>query len=163
MARQNHLEYGGRKHALLRDLAEGIKTQRQLAAKYGVTQPAISQFIDRHEDEIEEFRANLNDELSLLWVTNKANRLAEYERDLQQLQGFIDDLEPKVNEDGTVEQADNALVRAQLGNLVRAKQAGLRAIADELGQIPNKITVGVDPGKVKYTVEASNDEMEGLD
>jgi predicted XRE-type DNA-binding protein len=161
MASRNHLERGGRKYSLIRALAKGELTQSALAAIYGVAQPSISEFAQRHKEEIVYTREKIDDKFIGLWVADKQARVAEYQRDIEQLQAIIDRLEAPV-EAGEAP-ADSALVRAQVGGLIRAKQAGLRMVADELGSIPAKIVIGADGGKVKYTIEATDSELGELD
>ncbi|HUM06402.1 MAG TPA: hypothetical protein VLT90_13135 [Terriglobales bacterium] len=155
MATPNHLERGGRKFALVRDLAKGEQTQRQLAARYGVSQPAISQFAQRYAEEILETRANIDDKLIGLWVADKSARIAEYQDGIEKLKEIIAELTDS-------ESKESALVRAQVSGLMRTMQAGLRAVADELGSIPVK-SLTVTGAQVTYTVEATQQELEGLD
>lgn len=123
---------------LLRELALGEKNQVQLASEYGVGQSAISMFATRYSDQIEEIRGKLDDEFAGLWIAQKANRLAAYQQD-------VDDVDSD-------EDKNTAEWR-------RIKHNAVKSVAEELGQIPNKSTIqhegtvihkyeGVDPDKV---------------
>lgn len=125
MAVSGQLERGWRRSALIRDLAAGDQTQVQLAVKYGVTQPAVSAFRDRHEREIDAVRTQLDDKWAALWVADKFNRVAELQSDVETITGEDDE------------------------KLLRVKHAALRQIAEELGQLKQVVEVG---GSVTYTI-----------
>ena len=109
---------------LKKALATGEVTRASLARRYGVSRASISEFAKRHAYEIDQLRQQLDDEYAGLWIASKANRLAAY-------QGEYD---------------------ASLGNEfysdhyehVKARAAILKAVAEELGQLPNKsqLTIG---------------------
>lgn len=109
---------------LCRELATGEQTGAALARKYGVTRQAISAFGKRHAAEIDAIKADLDDEFAGLWVAQKAARLALYQADLEASAGG--------------EYADHY-------EHIRTRQAGLRAIAEELGQLPPRATVAIVP------------------
>lgn len=120
--------------AVTRDLAEG-RSQTSIAAMYGVTQQAISLFADAHKDEIEATRAQLSEAYVGLWAAEKAKRIAAYQQDL-------DDLD-----------AQRAHTNILTGEDRRVRHAALRAIADELGDLPQRIRIegGKDP--VRHVIE----------
>lgn len=142
------LERGHVRLALIRDLAGGEHTGAKLAKKYGVCAQAISEFKRRHEAAIAEVRGKLDDEFAGLWVARKAARLAEYENDLLCIQEAIelaaeaagDDAPPPVPAD-----------------LLRAKHRALRAVAEELGQLPTRMDVQVS-GEVVHYAFGGDDE-----
>jgi predicted transcriptional regulator len=114
---------------LCRELASKEQTRTALAEKYGVSQPAISQFAKRHAQRIEEIRANLDDEFAGLWIAKKRNRITAYQADVE----LID---TKAQKDGaTMADAD----------MIRVKTTIMKAVAEELGQLPARVTVTVTP------------------
>jgi hypothetical protein len=125
MAVAGQLERGWRRTALIRDLAAGEATQVELAVKYGVTQPSVSAFRDRHEREIDAVRTQLDDKWAALWAADKFNRVAELQSDIETITGEDDE------------------------KLLRVKHAALRQIAEELGQLKQVVEVG---GSVTYTI-----------
>lgn len=132
------LERGWRKGALIRELAEGERSQVALAGQYGVVQSSISEFAARHADEIAFVRENLEDEFAGIWVAKKTNRLREYEADLERIADALD-----VPDSGGMEEKD----------LIAAKHRALRAVAEELGQLPNRMSVSAEvQTRVTYTV-----------
>jgi predicted transcriptional regulator len=124
------LESGWAKARLVRELAANEKSQVTLAQEYGVTQGAISQFSARHSDEIEATRNNLADEWFGLWVTDKRNRVAEYQDDIE-----------KINE---------VLANEPDDKLLKTKLSILRQVAEELGQLKETVEL---TGKLTYVVE----------
>jgi len=129
-----------RKLDLIRELAEPKRTQRQMAADHGVTEPAITLFKQRHALEIARVRENMADKFAGLWVADKMNRIAVYEAD-------IEAIEMMAQRDGaTMAQAD----------MLRVKGSFLRAVAEELGQLPARVNVTVTP--VEHVIIGVNPE-----
>lgn len=136
------LERGWVKYRLIADLAAMEHTQVELAAKYGCAQSSISEFATRHAVEIDDKKRALADELHGLWIANKADRLAEYQQTVEDIETFIESTDMSDKE-----------AREAVGIKLRA----LRAVADELGQVPQRpagggttttVTVSVDGVKV---------------
>jgi hypothetical protein len=127
-ARKNHLERGWVKHRLLRDMALGEKTGRQLADQYGVSQTSISNFRKRHGLEIEEVRNNLADEYAGVWVADKLKRIQEYQQAAEKMAN------------GTSPRNQEVLVSI------------LKAVAEELGQLPARTQVSVSSETTVYQV-----------
>lgn len=122
----------------MRSLAEGTTTQAALAKKYGVTPMAITQFKHRHANQIEEIRQNLEDEMAGLWIAKKFNRIAEYQEDLED-----------INENPE---------RYNSPEFRRIKTNVLKAVAEELGQLPAKMTRQELAEVVRYVVNGVNPE-----
>lgn len=129
MAEHGALEKPWVRAKLIRDLARGENTQRELAARYGCTQQSISDFGKRHVERIAELAGRLDDEFADLWAADKRNRLAV-------LQSQIEDIADTMADP---EQAARAGMQA--AEMHRVQQQALRAIADELGQIPGRVQV----------------------
>lgn len=131
------LERGWNKRKLIREAAQMELTQTELAAKYGVTQSAISHFIQRHADEIEAVKREIENEFAGLWIAKKEARLAELQQDVED-----------INELGELVTKDH-----RYHNLMKRKQDALKAVAEELGQLPPRVNVSVDNKTVNYKVE----------
>jgi hypothetical protein len=127
-ARKNHLERGWVKHRLVRDFALGDKTGAELAVQYGVSQTSISAFKKRHSLEIEECRNHLADEYAGLWVAEKMKRIAEYQEAAEKMAA------------GKSPRNQEVLVSI------------LKAVAEELGQLPARTQVSVNTQQVTYQV-----------
>lgn len=111
----------------MRALAAGEHSQRELGERYGVTQQAISSFAQRHAERIADMVGKLDDEFAGLWVAQKSARIATYQ---QQIEDIADELDGGEMRPGV-----------SYAEVVRTQQAALRAIADELGQIPARMQV----------------------
>lgn len=125
---KNHLERGWVKHRLVRDFALGEKTGRQLAEQYGVSTTSISSFKKRHALEIEEVRNNLADEYAGVWVANKLKRIQEYQEAAEKMAR------------GAAPRNQEVLVTI------------LKAVAEELGQLPTRTQVAVSSETTVYQV-----------
>lgn len=127
-ATKGHLERGWVKHRLIRDFALGEKTGRDLSEQYGVSQTSISQFKKRYAMEIEEVRNNLADEYAGVWVANKMDRLRQYQEAAENMAA------------GKTARSAEVLVTI------------LKAVAEELGQLPARTQVNVSQQSVTYEI-----------
>ena len=100
----------------------------QLAEQYGVSQTSISAFKKRHNLEIEEVRNNMADEYAGLWVARKMERIAEYQQAAEKM-------------------AVGASPRNQ-----EVLVSILKAVAEELGQLPTRTQVNVSIEQTVYQV-----------
>lgn len=143
------LERGIVKHDVMWILAQGELTQDEIAERYGVNQPAVSEFNRRHAHEILALREHLEDEMRAVRTTDKITRAAYYHSQVELSQHFLDEYEES---GGKLTQGVSEMIRTQ--------QAALRALADELGQIPTKVTVASE-ATVTHIVEGVN--LDNLD
>ncbi len=127
-ARRGHLERGWVKHRLIRELALGEKPGSMLAQQYGVSQTSLSAFKKRHSLEIEEVRNNLADEFAGVWVARKLERIREYQNAAEKMA------------EGTSPRNAEVLVNI------------LKAVAEELGQLPARTNVSVTNETVVYEI-----------
>jgi hypothetical protein len=127
-ATKGHLERGWVKHRLIRDLAIGEKTGQALGDQYGVSRTSISNFKRKYGMEIEDVRNNLADEYAGTWVAQKMNRIAEYQQAAEKMAA------------GTSPRNQEVLVSI------------LKAVAEELGQLPARTQVQVNTQQVTYQV-----------
>lgn len=141
-------------YGLIRDLAAGTDSQARLARKYDVTVATINAFKKRNAERIAAVAADLDNVMAGLWVAHKQRRIAEYEQDIALLndsieaqEAYIRDLTERI-EAGEVENASR-LARADrdLGAMMKRKHAALRGVAEELGQLPNRVTLQVQGGE----------------
>jgi hypothetical protein len=127
-ASKGHLERGWVKHRLIREFALGEKTGRALAEQYGVSVTSIANFKKRYGLEIEEVRNNLADEFAGLWVAQKLDRIREYQQAAEKMA------------DGRSPRNQEVLVTI------------LKAVAEELGQLPARTQVNVSNDTVVYEI-----------
>ncbi len=116
------------RHRLIRDFALGERTGVELAEQYGVSQTSISNFKKRYAMEIEDVRNNLADEYAGTWVAAKINRIQEYQAAAEKMA------------QGTSPRNAEVLVTI------------LKAVAEELGQLPARQQVNVSAENVTYQI-----------
>lgn len=125
---KGHLERGWVKHRLVRDFALGEKTGKELAEIYGCSVTSISAFKKRHAMEIEEVRNNLADQYAGVWVARKLDRIREYQ---------------------------NAAEKMAAGQSPRNQEvlvSILKAVAEELGDLPARTQVNISNENVTYEI-----------
>lgn len=152
------LERGWTRRQLVHELARKEVPRSKLAEKYRVYPSAITQFADRHAEEIREVERDIENEFAGLWIADKRNRLAELMTDVEQLNEVMaDTLDP-----GPDEKPETTIARfANLTKMMKVKQSALRAAADELGAIPQRVDVSVDSRQtIRY--EIAGVDMEAL-
>lgn len=130
------LNSGWKKASLIRDIAMGELTQTRLGELYGVSQATISRFAQRHAADIHWARRRMMEGVQTgtesLWVVSKINRIAEHQRSLEQL-------------------APLDSPRA-----VEVRTGVLKAVAEELGDLPARTNVNISNETTVY-------EMVGVD
>lgn len=118
---------------LIHDLALDAWTERDLADQYGVAQPSIWEFKQRHAHQIATARGEIENYFAGLWISDKTARLAELEDDVEQINAEL-------------EQAPIEL----RPRLYLAKHRALRNAAEELGQLaPKRVDASVT---VRYEI-----------
>jgi hypothetical protein len=118
---------------LIHDLAIDAWTERDLAERYGVSQPSIHEFKDRHATQIAIARESIENHISTLWIADKVARLSELEDDVE-----------------CINTALTSATLAEQPRLYLAKHRALRNAAEELGQLaPRAIDATVT---VKYQI-----------
>lgn len=122
-----------RLYALLHELAENELTQRVLARKYGISQARVSQLGTQYADEVEDMRADLEDEYAGLWLAQKAERVKAYMRLAEMLE---EDLQ----------------VSGLESSFINQLQKVYKNIAEEMGQLPARVIVTQTGPKADYTV-----------
>lgn len=123
------LERGWVRHKLIRELAIGNKTQAVLAEEYGVSDTSIGKFKTRHQTAIDEAKQQLEDEMSELWIVNKAMRLAELQEDIDGIGASTDP------------------------ERLTVKHRALKQAAEELGQLPGRANVVVNTSPITYVID----------
>lgn len=137
-----------------------------MARYYEVSPAAITQFARRHAEEIEELKANADAELNKLWIAQKAERVREYQQDVELNNDLIqtaasvakraseraDELGGGNEGDGDLQAAEDKLAATVLGeipSLQRIKHKALRSVAEELGQLPSTTKMEFGDNSVK--------------
>lgn len=128
------LERGHVKHELIRRLAAG-EALKTLAEEFGVATSSVHAFKGRHLTEIDALKERLHDDFAGLWIAQKGARLAELQADVE-----------LINESTGPEIKKMTEVA-----MLQLKERIIRAVAEELGDIPTKVSVNVSQ-KITYEV-----------
>lgn len=126
--KQYTLERGWVTRKLIIELARQEKTRTKLASEYGVTTASITTFAHRHRTEIDEVKADIENEFAGLWIAQKYARIAEYQADVDAIGDTTDP------------------------DLLKVKHTALKAVAEEMGQLPARVAVNVESKTVNYTI-----------
>lgn len=117
----------GEKRALCRALATvGSRPLTELAEEWGVTYQSLLMFKRDHAREIDAIAADLDNKFAGLWIADKEARVEAYMREYMRL----DQSDYKNHHEWS-----------------KARQAALRAVAEELGQLPGRGGLVVIPAE----------------
>lgn len=140
---------------LIRALAAGKVRRSQLAKDYGVSPAAITAFASRNALAIQMLHDDLQAEMKALWIAEKAARVAEYQQDVDDINGS----EHARREAVKTALGDTLDVQAALAESeglapdpaqLRGKHRALRSVAEELGQLPARVTVEIGDTHVRH-------------
>ena len=115
---------------IIRELAIGTPNT-EIAPMFDVSPQAIWAFKKRYANEIEAQSRDLTDEFAAMWIADKRNRIMAYEGEYERL--------------NDAPNADHHLWSI-------ARQAALKNVAEELGQLPNR-NGNVQVNVVQHIVE----------
>lgn len=132
---------GWRIWALTKDLADGKETQTFLANKYGVSQPMVSRFAAEHADEIADLRGKVEEAYAGLWIADKKARAAVYQEDADTVTQLLENV-------GTGMRSNK-----EAAELLRARAAALKAVAEELGDLPVRVKLEGGANPVRHVLE----------
>jgi hypothetical protein len=146
MGTHHDLEQDSVRQSLVAAMAAG-EPLGALAREHNVSRQALYLFKQRHADEIEALTQRVAAELTAMWVAVKAERVAAMMEDLEEAEAR---LSAPLHAEG------EALGLEAFLALGAFKRAHLRAVAEELGQIPNKVTMQVGGSIVTYRLEGGD-------
>lgn len=149
----SHLYRGRVRLGLIRDLAMGEWSEKQIADDVGLPVEDIRDFQKQYANEIAETRLALAGELAIetagLWITKRQNRLAELQQQAEDIAEAISDL----NEISPIKWSRSHR------DMYRARLDVFRAVADELGAYPQKSAPPARSGStVHYVIESEDSE-----
>lgn len=124
---------------LIAALAQGDKNYTELGLEFGVTKQAVQQFAQRHAAEVERAVLDLTNSYSGLWIADKAARIAEYQQVVDDITSQIEASLP--DPDAPITAQSIAALPDLDVDLLRVKLAALRSVAEEMGQLPARLTV----------------------
>jgi len=152
--------------ALCNQLAEGKITRTRLAEMYGVSIPSISSFAKKHAERIEALRQDASRAVAEIWIADKAARLTVLRDVIESLaaaaprRGLVDrvtDLPWESEGVDPIELRDQVLreITEDLPDekLIKRLMEALKQAAEELGQLPTRMTVQTTGSTVNYNIE----------
>jgi CENP-B N-terminal DNA-binding domain len=107
-----------------RELALGETSRADLARRFNVHRSTITEFAKRHAARIDQLKGQLDDEFAGIWIADKALRIAAYAAD---------------------HDASEAHPRWDHFEQIRTRNQIRQAVAEELGQLPARMSVTVVP------------------
>lgn len=137
---------------LIRELAMGVATQAELATRFGVDQNTVRTFRERNEEDIQDVRKALMDEVvsetAGLWIADKSARVAEYQDDVERINELL----------------ESGLSEGLVPRFLNSKHAALKAVAEELAQLPTRTSAAqIDENVFHCTVVGvSTSDLGGL-
>lgn len=129
---------------VIRDCSDGMPNSN-ICEKWGVSMNALERFKTKFRAEIEEMKRSVEEEMHGLWIARKRARIEEYEQTFEDLDAAVQEL---LTGGGVITAADAALIKE--------KRGVLRAVAEELGQLPNRNQVNVQGATVSYNFQGIN-------
>ena len=138
------------------DIAQEDWSFTELSEATGLSVSDIRQFAEEHSREIEECRKSLLNqvarEVAGLWITDKANRIAE-------LQAMYDDAQAIHNALNSPQPTWSKSHK----DIIKARLDILRHVADELGAMPQRAAQPARTGStVHYVIETDAGDLEAL-
>lgn len=153
------LERGHRRTWLIVKIAEGLP-YAALAEALDVSDTAVKIFARRHAEEIIAQRQAMHEQLVSLWVAQKIHRLAAMQQDVDDINEVVEGLlaaaQPDANPMDPTEARAHPELLADLPTWFRTKTLILRAIAEELGQLPARVQVQVAGTVATYRLEGAD-------
>jgi Trp operon repressor len=147
-----HIYRGRARLNLVKELALGEWSPRELAEQIGIDQADIREFSDEFQDEIAEVRQALANNLAIesstagLWITSKVKRLAE----LQQAAEDIGEVLTQLHDEGIDWSRSHR-------DMHRARLDIFRQVADEMGAYPQRQAAPIRQGTtVHYVIESED-------
>ena len=141
---------GHERRRLIMDLAMGEAAHREIARREQISLADLQDFAREHEREIAEAQqvllGKLAEEAAGLWVSNKANRIAEYQDEIEEIRDYLAELR------------DNGIMWSRAHrDMVRAYLDLFRQVADELGAYPQRQSAPARQGQtVHYVIETGD-------
>ncbi len=120
---------------------------------YGCAQSSISEFAKKHAAEIEEIKVNATALLESLWIADKQKRIGAYQETAERVDAVLDaerELTEALEEGGKYRKTTGGV---PLAELLRTQQAAYRAVAEELGDLPQRIKIEGGGEPVKHVIE----------
>jgi hypothetical protein len=153
--------YGRTRLALIRDMALGELSDRELALRIATDVPTIKAFRALYADEISEVRAALAGKLAIetagLWISRRQNRVAEYQSDVELITQAMRDMVL----DAEGQPIPQLMATREFDRLLRAKHFAMSAVASEYS-LSDKKGIDNEAPIARYVLELGDDIGEAL-
>jgi hypothetical protein len=153
--------WGRTRLALIRDMALGELSDRELSLRITCDLPTIKAFRALYADEITEVRAALAGQLAVetagLWISHRQNRVAEYQSDVELINQAMRDL--VLDAEGNI--AYIAMASREYDRLLRAKHFAMQAVKAEY-DFSEKKGVDAQAPIARYVLELGDSVDEAL-
>jgi transposase-like protein len=117
---------------LIRDIASGEMSLEAVARKYDIVPQYLHKIKRENAGRIAALKEDVQAALDEHWIAQKVGRVAEYQQDVEAINEVVyDTLDPK---------------------LLARKHTALHAVAEEMGQLPNRVTLSGEVRTVNHTV-----------
>jgi hypothetical protein len=146
----SNLYRGHEKRQLILDLAMGEIAHREIAQRERVSLKDLQEFAREHERDILECQqmliGKLAEEVAGLWISKKANRLAEYQEQIEEIRLTLAELYDK----GSYWSRNHR-------DMLRVYMDLFRLTAEELGAYPQRASAPAQTGNaVHYVIETDD-------
>lgn len=147
---------------LMRWLAEG-RDHKELARVLGVTVNGIRKFRERHLEQIQQIADNMADEFAGILYVQKSQRLIAYQQTIDDCDRTLDELRragrvAKLDEEGAEIGSED--ISDALARLERTRHRAIRSMAEELGQLPSRMALVVESGKLRHEIVGIDPEKD---
>ena len=153
--------WGRTRLALIRDMALGELTDRELALQISCDLPTIKAFRALYADEVSQVRSALAGQLAIetagLWIAKRQNRVAEYQSDVELINLAMRDL--ITGPDGEVVYI--AMASREWDRLLRAKHFAMQSVRGEY-DLADKRGVDAEAPIARYVLEMGEDISDAL-
>lgn len=152
---------GRTRYALIRDMALAELSDRELALQIGCDLPTLKAFRALYQTEIAEVVSALAGRLAMetagLWIAKKANRVAEIQSDVEQINAAMKWFE--YDDEGNL--APMLMASREHDRLLRAKHFALSQVASEYSAAEKRSSEDGAP-PIRYILEMDEDVSEAL-
>ena len=141
-----------RKEGIIRELAMGQKTHREIAMRFGVTKQYVGRLSMDNKERIEELHAMVEEKVNELWVMDAYERAKERLMDIEELNEELHFHKAEAAAFARRMDKDGEPVGEQYYKAMDAKHKIMRQLEESSGQLPTRSAPTPDHGKATYEI-----------